>query len=190
MGDPDDGTETVQAGPARPPLLPPLPDRWRGRLTTVAACAFGLVLGGAAVLWWRDEPTPAPRVRADEHDVELVLFEVRSPTGTARPLRVDGAVLLSGTVASTVTGIETSGGIDVLAPELPVTVAPKDRFRTVGLRVSVTDCERARRWEPSDRPFTITWQDEFDREHTDRAGDLSEETGDALRRYVDAVCAE
>jgi len=104
-------------------------------------------------------------------------------------LLIDAALLLSGSVASTVSGIEaTDDSLDVRARTLPVTVSPTDRFRSVGLRLSVRDCETASDWEPTDRPFTITWRDEFDRVHTDGAGDFGRSTADSLLRFVDTVC--
>jgi hypothetical protein len=163
----------------------------------VAPVAFvlGVAAGAGTVLWWQAEPTPAP-FRADEHDVELVLFEAVPPatlpggTGSeAGPLHLDGALLLSGAVASTVSRIEaTNPSLDVWAPALPLTVSRTDRFRAVSLRIGVQDCETATRWEPADRPFTITWRDEFDRLHTDRAGDFGRSTATSLIRYIDAVC--
>lgn len=156
---------------------------------------LGVAAGAGTVLWWQAEPAPTP-FRADEHAVELILFEAVPPrsepggTGSeAGPLRIDGAVLLSGTVASTVSRIETTApSLDVLAPTLPVTVSPTDRFRSVELRISVRDCETATRWTPTDRPFTIAWRDEFDRMHTDRAGDFGRSTASSLVRYIGAVC--
>ena len=201
MGDPEDGTtegptEMLRAGPARPPLFPPVPARWRRRAAAPAAFVLGVALGAGTVLSWQDEPTTPtpPRVRADEHAVELVLFEAvpsPGPAGArAGPLHIDGALLLSGQVTSTVLSIEFLGqSLDVRAPGLPLTVSPSDRFRSIGLRVSVEDCERAVRWErPGVRPFVITWRDEFDRTHTDRAGDFGRSTGESLIRYMHAVC--
>jgi hypothetical protein len=166
-----------------------------------ASVAFlvGVVAGAGAVLWWQAQPTPPtsptpPRVRADEHAVELVLFKAvpkPGPTGEgAGPLHIDGALLLSGQIASTVLSIEFLGeSLDVRAPRLPLTVSPSDRFRSIRLRVSVGDCERAIRWDqPGVRPFIITWRDAFDRTHTDRAGDFGKSTGDSMIRYMHAVC--
>jgi len=197
--DPDDGTtegptETLQAGPSRPPLFPSLPARWRQRAAAPVALVLGVVAGAGTVLWWQLEPAPTP-FRADEHDVELILFEaVRNPGGTgseAGPLRIDGALLLSGTVASTVSRIETTApSLDVRAPTLPVTVSPTDRFRSVELWISVRDCETATSWAPTDRPFTIAWRDEFDMAHTDRAGDFDRTIANALLRYIDEVCPD
>ncbi len=140
-------------------------------------------------------PEPAP-FRADEHAVELVLLETDPPrtprTGAeseASPLHVDGALLLSGVVASTVLTIDTPGrGLVVRIRALPVTVTPTARLRPVRLRIAVRDCEVASRWTPADRPFTITWRDEYDQEHTDRAGDFGMAMAVSLKRYVEAVC--
>jgi len=159
------------------------------------ALVLGVAAGASTVLWWQAEPAPTP-FRADQHDVELVLFEAVPPAtlpggkgSEAGPLQIDGALLLSGTVASTVSRIEaTNPSLDVSARTLPVTVSPTDRFRSVELWISVRDCERATGWEPADRPFTITWRDEFDRMHTDRAGDFGRSTATSLLRYIDAVC--
>jgi hypothetical protein len=158
----------------------------------------GVAAGAGTVLWWQAEPTPptSPRFRADEHAVELVLFEAvphrTKPlgSGSETSLHIDGALLLSGEVTSTVVSIEHLGqSLDVRAPRLPLTVSRSDRFRSISLRVSVRDCERAIRWEqPGDRPFIIKWRDEFGRTHTDRAGDFGRSTGSSLIRYIDAVC--
>jgi hypothetical protein len=204
--DPDDGTtegpsETLQAGPSRPPWIHSVPARWRRHVAASVGFLLGVAAGAGAVLWWQAQPTPPtsptpPRFRADEHAVELVLFEARPPEamprgpGSAASLHIDGALLLSGQVTSTVLSIEFLGqSLDVRAPRLPLTVSPSDRFQSIGLRVSVEDCERAIRWEqPGVRPFIITWRDEFDRTHTDRAGDFGRSTGDSLIRYMHAVC--
>ena len=45
-------------------------------------------------------------------------------------------------------------------------------------------------WTPDDRAFTITWRDEFGREHLDRAGDFEKSMAILLVRYVDGVCDE
>jgi hypothetical protein len=201
--DPDDGTtegttERLEAGPSRPPLLAPVPATWRRRAAAPAALVLGVALGVGTVLWWQAQPTPPtpPRFRGDEHAVELILFEaVPSETmprgaGSRTSLRFDGALLLSGQITSTVFSIELLGqSFDVRAPRLPLTVSPSDRFRSISLRVSVRDCERAIRWEqPGNRPFVIMWRDEFDRTHTDRAGDFGSSTGNALIRHIHAVC--
>jgi hypothetical protein len=201
--DRDDGaaegpTETVQVGPSRPRLFPPVPARWRRRAAAPAAFVLGVALGAGTVLSWQDQPTgpTPPRFRADEHAVELILFEAVPPktmprgSGSETSLHIDAALLLSGQVTSTVLSIELLGqSFDVRAPRLPLTVSPSARFRSISLRVSVRDCERAIRWEqPGTRPFIITWQDAFDRTHTDRAGDFGTSTGNALIRYIHAVC--
>lgn len=153
---------------------------------------LGVAAGAGTVFWWPTPPTKPP-IRVDEHDVELILFDVSAPGpgSVADPLRVDGALLLSGAVASTVASIETSNdSLDIRAPALPATVSSTDRFQAVTLRITVRDCEKALRWEPTDRPFTIAWRDEFGQTHVDRAGDFSAATGDALRGYIADVCGE
>jgi hypothetical protein len=156
---------------------------------------LGVAAGGGAVRWWQDRPEPPP-LRVDEHDVELVLFEAVPPRprpvgrdGDVSPLRVDGALLLSGAVTSTVLGIDTlDDSLGVRAPALPVTVSPTGRFQSVSLRIVVRDCSAATRWTPDDRPFTINWRDEYGQVHTDRAGDFGRATAVSLLSYVDAVC--
>ncbi len=145
---------------------------------------------------WRQtglEPTP---FRADEHAVELVLFQAvpaqSSPSGRepqVGPLYVDSALLLSGLVTSTILTITVSGsGLDVRVPALPVTVSPTGRLHEVALEVIVRDCKAAKRWIPGDRPFAVTWRDEYGKVHMDRAGDFGPSMADSFTRYIDAVC--
>lgn len=147
------------------------------------------------MLWWQARPAPPP-VHADEHAVELMLFEAvpprRHPSGWVSeisPLQVDSAFLLSGALTSTVLEIDNPDhGLDVRAPALPVTVSPTARFQSVDLKIVVRDCKAATRWTPVDRPFTITWRDERGGEHLDRAGDFDRSMASSLVRYIDAVC--
>jgi hypothetical protein len=199
--DPDDHTaqrptDTLQVGPTRPPLSEKVPARWRRRPTlTFLAFASGVAAGVGGVLWWQARPEPPP-FRPDEHAVELILFEAVPPTthpsGRASrdaPLHVDSAILLSGLVTSTVVGIDTPGdGLGVRAPALPLTVSPTRRLQSLDLTIVVRDCRAAARWKSADRPFTITWRDEFDRVHMDRAGDFDRSMARSLTSYVDAVC--
>lgn len=132
--------------------------------------------------------TPS-RFRGDEHSVELILFEAVAPADTGR-LLVKGALLLSGSITSTVSSIELLGRSVDIRTRLPVTVSPSDRFQSFTMRITVSDCEIASRWRPADRPFVIEWHDGLDREHTDRAGDFDRSIANSLLRYIDAVCAE
>ena len=135
-------------------------------------------------------------MRPDEHAVELVLFReapARSrPSGREppdSPLRVDSALLLSGLVTSTIVAMTASGsGLEVRVPALPVTVSPTDRLHEVALEVIVRECKAALRWTPGDRPFVITWRDEYGRVHMDRAGDFGRSTAASFSRYIDAAC--
>ncbi len=193
MRDPDDGstegaTERLQAGPSRPPLFPPLPVRWRLRAAAAGVFALGVAAGVGTKLWWQEDPETPPRFRGDDHSVELVLFEAVAPDDTG-PLLVRGALLLSGSITSTVSSIELLGkSVDIRTPRLPVTVSPSDRFQSFTMRITVSDCEVAGRWGPADRPFVIEWQDGLDREHTDRAGDFDRSIANELLRYIDVVC--
>jgi hypothetical protein len=186
-------TETLQVGSSRPPLLE---NRWRRPAAAFLAFVVGVAAGGGAVLWWQAEPEPPPPSRPDEHAVELILFEAepsRTHPGGAEsetsPLQVDGAVLLSGLVTSTVLGIGLGDGLDVRAPGLPATVSPTDRFQSVNLMILVRDCKVATQWTPGDRPFTIRWRDDFGRAHLDRAGDFGTTMANSLIRYIDGACA-
>jgi hypothetical protein len=188
-------TETLKVGPARPSLVQKIPARWRQRTGALAAFTLGLAGGGGAVLWWQEQPAPRDRP-PHEHAVELVLIEAVQPRADpgarrseAGPLQVYGAVLLSGTVTSTVLGINNrSHSLGVRAPALPVTVSPTARFQSVDLTITVRDCEAATRWRPVDRPFTISWRDEYGYEHLDRAGDFDRSMARSLNRYIDAAC--
>jgi hypothetical protein len=147
------------------------------------------------VLWWQARPAPPP-FRADEHAVELMLFEAVPPRthpsggeSEISPLQVDSAFLLSGAVTSTVLTISNPDhSLDVRAPALPVTVSPTARFQSVNLKIIVRDCKAATRWTPVDRPFIITWRDEYGKRHLDRAGDFDKSMATSLIRYIDAVC--
>ena len=202
MRDPDDHTaqqpaETLQAGPLRPPFFQKIPPRWRRHTVALFALVLGIAAGGGAALWWQTEPAPAPPQQVDEHAVELVLFEAvppeTQPSGEAsdvRVLRVDSAFLLSGVVASTVLTIDgPDQSLDVRAPALPVTVSPDARYQAVSLAIIVRDCKVATRWTPYARPFTITWRDEYGKEHLDSAGDFDRSMTDSLTRHIDAACA-
>jgi hypothetical protein len=203
--DPDDHTaqqptETLQGGPTRPPFLRKVPTRWRRHAAALLGFVLGIAAGGGAVLWWQADPEPSagPVVppRVDEHAVELVLFDAvqtgPNPPGGAsdvRPLRVDSAFLLSGAIASTVFRIDNpEHGLEIRAPALPVTVSTDARYQAVSLLIVVRDCEVATRWTPADRPFTITWRDEYDKVHMDSAGDFDQSTASSLVRYIDAAC--
>jgi hypothetical protein len=198
--DPDDGaaplpTETLQVGGSRPRWSEKLPATWRQPAVAVFAFFLGAAAGGGALLWWQARPAPPP-FAADEHAVELVLYEAAPPptrpSGSeleVRPLEVAGALLLSGLVTSTVVRIGTPGqSLVVRAPDLPVTVSPTSRLQSVDLEILVRDCRAASRWTPADRPFTIAWRDESGRSHIDRAGDFDRSLATSLGRYVDAVC--
>jgi hypothetical protein len=199
--DPDDGarqqpTETLQAGSSRPPLFQKVPTAWRQHGVTFIGFVLGIAAGGGAMLWWQARPEPPPPFHPDEHAVELILFEAplprTSPSGresAISPLQVDGAVLLSGLVTSTVIGIGTpDDSLVVRAAALPVTVSPTARYQAVNLKIIVRDCKAATRWTPVDRPFTITWRDEYGRAHLDRAGDFGTFIANTLNRYVDRAC--
>ena len=104
-------------------------------------------------------------------------------------LQVEGALLLSGVVTSTVLEIGALGGsVEVRAPALPLTVSPTVRFQSVGLSILVRDCNAAIGWATGDRPFTIRWRDEYGKAHLDRAGDFGRSMARSLIRYTDAVC--
>lgn len=151
--------------------------------------------GGSAGLWWQSRSAPqAPS--ADEHDVELVLFQAvrpwadpRRPESASSPLHLDAALLLSGGPTSTVVGIGAlDRSLDVRARDLPVTISPTDRFQSVGLELVVRDCKGATRWAPSDRPFTVRWRDPSGTSHLDRGGDFDRSMVVSLMRYIDAAC--
>ena len=176
-------------------MVEKIPIEWRRTANVLLAFLLGLAAGAGAVLWWQARPE-SPPFRADEHAVEVVLFDASPPgthpnaqRGEFRPLHVDGALLLSGGVTSTVLEIGAPHpSLDVRAPLLPVTISPTARFRSVQLRMTVRDCEAATRWTPGDRPFTVTWRDEYGKAHTDRAGDFGRSTAISLTQYVDSVC--
>jgi len=176
-------------------LFEAVPARWRHPGLAFLALLLGVGAGGGAVLWWQPPPAPPP-ARADEHAVELVLIGVVPPGARpgarepdVRPLRVDGALLLSGRVTSTVLEIGSlDRSLELRAPRLPLAVSPADRFQSVDLRLIVRDCQAANRWAPSDRPFTIEWRDEYGGVHLDRAGDFGRSMAVELIRYIDAVC--
>jgi hypothetical protein len=202
VGDPHDEMaqqppETLQVGPARPSWFEKVPTKWRQRAVPLLVFVLGVAAGGGAVLWSTDRTSPSP-FRPDEHAVELMLFKAEPPRAEARgrglefsPLHVAGAVLLSGAITSTVLRIHPPDpSLEVRAPALPVTISPTARLQLVNLRIIVRDCKAATRWAPDDRAFTITWRDEFGREHVDRAGDFEKSMAISLVRYVDAVCDE
>jgi hypothetical protein len=176
-------------------LFQKVPTRWRQHAAAFLAFVLGVAAGGGAVLWWQARPAPPP-FRADEHAVELVLFEAVPPRthrsgweSESSPLHVDSAFLLSGAVTSTVITISNPDhSLDVRAPALPVTVSPTARFQSVTLKIIVRDCKAATRWTPVNRPFTITWRDEYGQGHLDRVGDFDRAMASSLIRYIDAVC--
>ena len=147
------------------------------------------------MVWRQAGPEPAP-LRTDEHAVELVLFREAPARGRPSgreppdsPLRVDSALLLSGLTTSTIVAMTALGsGLEVRVPALPVTVSPTDRLHEIALEVVVRDCKAALRWIPGDRPFVITWRDEYGRVHMDRAGDFGLSTAASFSRYIDAAC--
>jgi hypothetical protein len=156
----------------------------------------GVAAGAGGLWWWRAQPT-APAFRGDEHAVELVLFEAVPPragssSSEARvgPLQVEGALLLSGVVTSTVLRIGTPGqSLDVRARALPVTVSSTGRFQSVDLEIIVQDCRAANRWTARvERPFTLAWRDEDGRMHLDRAGDFDRSLAVSLVRYIASSC--
>ena len=161
------------------------------------ALVLGLAAGAGAVLWWQARPEPPP-FRADEHAVELVLFDALRPHTLSNsqrtefsPLHLEGALLLSGGVTSTVLEIGAPHpSLKVRVPALPVTVSSTARLRSLQLRMTVRDCKTASPWTPGDRPFTIKWRDEYGQVHMDRAGDFGRSTAISLARYVDAVCED
>jgi hypothetical protein len=128
--------------------------------------------------------------------VELVLFEAVPPRARSSgsedvdPLQVDGALLLSGVVTSTVLRIGTPGqSLDVRSRALPVTVSSTGRFQPVDLEIVVRDCRAASRWTPGvERPFTLAWRDEDGRMHLDRAGDFDRSLAVSLVRYIASSC--
>lgn len=171
-----------------------VPAAWRTPAAALVAFVLGVAAGMGTMAWRQSGPEPAP-LRVDEHAVELVLFRAvpaRSRPGASQAtLHVDGALLLSGSVTSTILTIRASGsGLGLRVPALPVTVSPTARLQEVVLEVVVRDCGAAMRWAPKDRPFVITWRDEYDRVHTDRAGDFSPPMSAFFNRYLAAACDE
>ncbi len=146
-------------------------------------------------MWGSETPASAPS-RADEHAVELLLLDAVPPRRLLSeweprnsPLQVDSAFLLSGAVTSTVLTISNLGrSLDVRAPALPVTVSPTARFKRVKLKIIVRDCKAATQWTPVDRPFTITWRDQYGKRHLDRAGDFDKSMASSLIHHIDALC--
>ncbi len=190
-------TETLQVGPSRPTLFQKVPTEWRQHAVAFLAFVLGVAAGGGAVLWRQARPAPPP-FRVDEHAVELILFKAVPPRTHPRgweseisPMQVNSALLLSGAVTSTVLTINNPDhSLDVRAPALPLTVSPTARFQSVNLKIMVRDCKAATRWTPVDRPFTITWRDEYGMGHLDRAGDFDRSIASSLIRYIDAVCGD
>jgi hypothetical protein len=176
-------------------LLEKVPAKWQQPAVAFVAFLLGLVAGGGADLWRQAGPAP-PAFRLDEHDVELVLIEAEAPRvhperrglGVS-PQEVDGALLLSGGLTSTVFEIGAlDRSLEIRAPSLPATVSPTSRLQPVSFEIIVRDCKAASRWEPGDRPFTIRWRDKYGA-HLDRAGDFGRPMANSLIRYIDAVCA-
>lgn len=196
--DPDGGgaqqqpADRLKVGPARPSLFEKVPVRWRSRAGAALAFLLGVAACGA-VVWWQARPSPTP-VRADEHAVELVLFEAVPPRtdpgeSAPSPLQVYGALLLSGRVTSTVVEVGAlTRSLQVRVPELPVTVSPTRRFHAVNLTIIVRDCKAATRWAPGDRPFTVRWRDRYGEMHLDKAGDFDRSMAESLLRHIAAVC--
>lgn len=159
---------------------------------------LGVAAGVGAVLGWPDpQQRRAPsEFHADEDAVELILFTAAPlrtrPSGSESEdgrLKVDSAVVLSSALISTVRRIQIlDPSLDVRAPALPVTVSPTTRLRPVDLEIIIRDCAAASRWTPLDRPFTITWRDEYGTSHLDRAGDLAGSMAGSLAQHIDAVC--
>lgn len=178
-------------------MLDKLPAGTRQPVVALLALLLGAAIGAGTVLWRQDPPRPT-QLRVDEHAVELVLFDAtptRMPPGRwssdFAPLRVHGAILLTGALASTVSRIGAlDDSLEIRAPALPVTVSPTARYASVTLQIFIRDCETASGWTPRDRPFTISWRDELGREHLDRAGDFDPSLGDSLTRHIDAECAD
>ncbi|MGH8527690.1 MAG: hypothetical protein ACREXY_26785 [Gammaproteobacteria bacterium] len=207
MRDPDDHRDlgdhiaqqpkdALQVRPTRSQLLARMPAGWRQPAVGLLGFVLGVAAVGGALLARQALPDPSP-FRADEHAVELILFNATPPRTPERgseseksPLRVDSALLLSGLQPSTVAKIGTTAGqgLGVRAPDLPVTISPTDRFQSIDLEIIVRECKGATRWTPGDRPFVITWRDEYGTLHTDRAGDFDRSLGRSLIRYIDAVC--
>lgn len=197
MRDPDDRaqgpTETLQVRPSRSTLVDEVPATWRQRAAPVVALVVGLVIGGGAALWWHDDPEPTT-LPPHEHTVELLILGAEpnssSQDSEVATLQLDGAVFLSGALTSTVVRIENAAdsGVVVRAPALPVTVSSERRFRSIDISLVVRDCGAAARWTPADRPFIISWRDEYEREHSDQAGDFDREMNAYLSRYLDAAC--
>jgi hypothetical protein len=198
--DPDDHTaqqptETLQVGPSRPPFFQKVPTQWRQHAVALLAFLLGVAAGGGAVLGWQARTAPPP-FRVDEHAVELILFQAvapRTPPGGSEsensPVQVESGLLLSGAITSTVLTINNPDhGLDIRAPALPVTVSPSARFESFTLEIMVQDCKAATAWTPVDRPFTITWRDEYGMRHLDRVGDFDRSMASSLIRYIDAMC--
>jgi hypothetical protein len=190
-------TETLQVGAGGRGLSEGGPAGWRRPAAAVLVFIVGVAAGAGGLWWWRAQPT-APAFRGDEHAVELVLFEAvppraRSSGSEARvdPLQVEGALLLSGVVTSTVLRIGTPGqSLNVRSRALPVTVSSTGRFQPVDLEIIVRDCRAASRWTPGvERPFTLAWRDEDGRMHLDRAGDFDRSLAVSLVRYIASSCA-
>ncbi len=188
-------TETLQVGAAGRGFSEDGPAGWRRPAAAVLVFLVGVAAGAGGLWWWQAQPT-APSFRGDEHAVELVLFEAVPPRARSSgsedvdPLQVDGALLLSGVVTSTVLRIGTPGqSLDVRSRALPVTVSSTGRFQPVDLEIVVRDCRAASRWTPGvERPFTLAWRDEDGRMHLDRAGDFDRSLAVSLVRYIASSC--
>lgn len=196
-----DPSETLRGGPARAPLLEGVQARWR--LPVVAVLAFALGAGGAGALIV-GLPAPSPPTQNpsgesgsfDEHDVELILFQASRarPRGgrsasRGRAVHLESAVFLSGGLTSTLLTIEAlEPSLDIRASALPVTISPSNRYQLIVLEIIVRDCAAATQWTPSDRPFFITWRDELEKEHLDRAGEFNRTTATSLTRQVETTC--
>lgn len=192
-----ESTETLEAGSDRPSAWDRFPPRWRFRVLALLAFVLGVAAGVSAVVWRQAGPEPSPS-RTDEHAVELVLFKAL-PTGSrlsdrylpTRHLYIDGAILLSGLVTSTIVSITASGnGLHVRVPALPVTVSPTARLREVVLQITVRECKAAASWTRRQRPFVVSWRDEYGQDHLDRAGDSGPSLTKSITRYIDAVCGK
>lgn len=192
--------DTLQGGPARPPLLDGLLRSRRQGAVTAAWLLVGVLIGGGATWWWGERPPEEPRSSsaAVGTSVGLVLSGVAprtrpngrvAPVG-AGPLWIDGVLLRSpGSGAVTVTRIHRPGeSITIRVPELPVTLSDGQTFEQVRLSITPRDCVLATQWTPSAQPFTLTWQDADGDVHEDLAGEHDGALQLSLIRHMNAAC--
>lgn len=183
---------------------------WRYRGVIAMALVLGVIMGGAAVSWWKDRPPDPPRspskaaeeLRSSppvaENDVRLVLSGVAARTrshaenGTigGRPLRIDAALLHSrGAGTATVTRIHRpGGGLVIRARALPATLSVNHSFEKVRLQITPGDCALATQWTPSAQPFMLTWHDDRGDVHMQLGGDHDAPMELSLISYLDAAC--